>query len=144
MSLAEVSAVLSAASLGAMLFFSAAIAPTVFQALPEAEAGQFLRAIFPRYFLINGEVIGLAAIIALFSGFVFLALAMAVAAALMIAVRYYAIPLINDARDRSMAGDEAAKKTFDAWHRGTVIINVIAMVVLLAAIYVLLTPVVIS
>ncbi|MEO1793339.1 MAG: DUF4149 domain-containing protein [Pseudomonadota bacterium] len=144
MSLADVSAVLSAASLGAMLFFSAAIAPTVFQALPEAEAGKFLRAFFPRYFLINGEVIGLAAIMALFNGRVLLSLAMAASAALMIAVRFYAIPIINDARDRATAGDEAAKRKFDAWHRGTVIINVIAMIVLAVAIYMLLAPVVIS
>ena len=40
-----------AATLGSMVFFAAGIAPTVFQSLPEAEAGQFLRRLFPRYYL---------------------------------------------------------------------------------------------
>ena len=40
-----------AATLGAMLFFAAGVAPTVFQALPAEHAGGFLRKLFPRYYL---------------------------------------------------------------------------------------------
>ena len=40
-----------AATLGAMLFFAVAVAPTVFQALPIEQAGLFLRKLFPRYYL---------------------------------------------------------------------------------------------
>ena len=32
-------------------FFPAVVAPTVFKSLPGAEAGHFLRALFPRYYL---------------------------------------------------------------------------------------------
>ncbi|MEO1264915.1 MAG: DUF4149 domain-containing protein [Pseudomonadota bacterium] len=138
--MAEFAIALSAASLGAMLFFSAVIAPTVFQALPEADAGKFLRAVFPRYFLINGQAAALVAFALLFSGEVLIALITAAAAALMIAVRFYAIPIINDARDRSLEGDAAAKSKFDTWHRGTVIINVIAMIVLVAVIIIMFGP----
>ncbi|MEE3110181.1 MAG: DUF4149 domain-containing protein, partial [Pseudomonadota bacterium] len=43
--------VLSLLTLGGLLFFPAVVAPTVFKSLPEAEAGHFLRALFPRYYL---------------------------------------------------------------------------------------------
>ena len=34
--------------LGGMLFFPSVVAPVVFASLPEAQAGAFLRAMFPR------------------------------------------------------------------------------------------------
>ena len=37
--------------LGGMLFFPIVVAPIVFTSLPELEAGQFLRSMFPRYYL---------------------------------------------------------------------------------------------
>ena len=43
--------VLSLLTLGGLLFFPAVVAPTVFKSLPEAEAGHFLRALFPRFYL---------------------------------------------------------------------------------------------
>ena len=36
--------------LGAMLFFPSVVAPVVFTSLPEAQAGAFLRSMFPRYY----------------------------------------------------------------------------------------------
>ena len=36
--------------LGGMLFFPSVVAPVVFKALPEEQAGAFLRAMFPRYY----------------------------------------------------------------------------------------------
>ena len=60
----EFAAAIALASLGAMLFFSAAVAPTVFKVLPEDHAGAFLRAVFPRYFLINGLAATVAGLVA--------------------------------------------------------------------------------
>ena len=37
--------------LGGMLFFPSVVAPVVFASLPEAQAGAFLRAMFPRYYV---------------------------------------------------------------------------------------------
>ena len=67
--------------LGAMLFFPAVVAPVVFTSLPEAQAGAFLRSMFPRYYVfmialsliaallflaVNGESAYQAAIVCLF------------------------------------------------------------------------------
>jgi hypothetical protein len=42
---------LVAALCGSMLFFAAVVAPTSFRALPAAMSGQFLRRLFPLYYL---------------------------------------------------------------------------------------------
>ena len=88
-------------------FFPAVVAPTVFKSLPEAEAGHFLRALFPRYYLFL--IIGSAAA-ALAHGRAapepaLLAAAVAVSTA---AVLLLSVPKINALRDRQLAGDDAA------------------------------------
>jgi len=134
----ELAAVVIAGSLGAMIFFSAAIAPTVFQALPENHSGSFLRAIFPKYFLINGLLAGIAALMLMIAGLPVLGVVLVIAATAMIAVRYLAIPRINAARDASLAGDAAAKTRFDQLHRATVLINLAEMLALAAVLIALL------
>lgn len=131
--LPDLAAVLVAASLGAMLFFSGVIAPTVFQALPEQQAGAFLRAMFPKYFLINGAI-GLVAGALLFTQPVAAGLLIATGGA-MIAVRYALIPRINAARDAWTGGDAAAKATFDRLHRVSVLVNVAEMAVFVFVIW---------
>ncbi|MEM6496564.1 MAG: DUF4149 domain-containing protein [Pseudomonadota bacterium] len=131
----ELAAAIAIASLGAMLFFSAAIAPTVFQSLPETHAGTFLRAVFPRYFLINGAAAVVAGLIAMD---VTASSILIISGLAMLAIRYAAIPIINEARDQMLTGDVAAKARFDTWHRATVILNTIEMVCLAVAAYLLL------
>ena len=46
---------------GVIIFFSAVVAPTVFKSLEEREAGVFLRAFFPKYYIF-GIVLGLSLI----------------------------------------------------------------------------------
>ena len=127
----NIAVLLAAASLGAMLFFSVVVAPTVFKALPADYAGTFLRALFPVYFLLNGLV---AAVAAVFAGGGWPTALFLLAAALMTAVRFGAIPIINAARDAMLAGDRAAKQSFGRWHGATVIVNVFEMGLLCAAI----------
>ena len=63
----------------------------------------------------------------------FASLLLAASLGAMIAIRFTAIPVINRARDAMLAGDLAAKRTFDTWHRGTVVINLIEMIVMVVA-----------
>ena len=49
---------------GVIIFFSAVVAPTVFISLEEREAGVFLRAFFPKYYIF-GIVLGIASVIIL-------------------------------------------------------------------------------
>jgi hypothetical protein len=46
---------------GTIIFFSAVVAPTVFKSLDEREAGVFLRAFFPKYYIF-GIVLGVISI----------------------------------------------------------------------------------
>lgn len=52
---------LTAGVLGVMLFFSIAVAPTVFKVLPAEHAGRYVRAFFPRYYFVLGVVTAIAA-----------------------------------------------------------------------------------
>ena len=120
-----------AATLGSMVFFAAGIAPTVFQSLPEAEAGQFLRRLFPRYYL--ALILG--------SGVAGLCFAMtsplAAAICFIIAgstgwVRQVLVPRINQLRDAELNGDTNAGQQFARLHRWSVGINMVQLLALLA------------
>jgi len=128
---------LVAASLGAMLFFLAVVAPTVFRTLPEAEAGAFVRALFPRYYLVLGAVSALAALLAgLGERWTEAALLALVAAGFAVA-RQGLMPRINALSDRVKAGEAAAAPAFASLHRASVSLNA-AQLVGLALIGVLL------
>lgn len=131
----ELAAMIAAASLGAMIFFSAVVAPTVFKVLPEASAGQFLRALFPRYFLVNGLVAVVAGVIAWRTVESVLLVASGV---LLLILRVVVVPIINAARDAMQAGQSGAASRFAVWHRSSVILNVAEMLVLAVAVGLLL------
>ena len=123
-----------AATLGSMVFFAAGIAPTVFQSLPEAEAGQFLRRLFPRYYL--ALILG--------SGVAGLCFAMtsplAAAICFIIAgstgwVRQVLVPRINQFRDAELNGDADAGQQFARLHRWSVGINMVQLLALLILIF---------
>lgn len=131
----ELAALIAAASLGAMVFFSAVIAPIVFQVLPEDHASRFLRAVFPKYFVVNG----IAAVAAgLTAAAPVMSPVLVTAGIVMLAIRYVVIPIINTARDQMVAGVAGADKKFAIWHRVSVIVNVVEMLCLALAIYSLL------
>ena len=119
-----------AATLGSMVFFAAGIAPTVFQSLPEAEAGQFLRRLFPRYYLTL--ILGSGA-----AGLCFItASPLSAAVCLMIAgstgwVRQVLVPRINQLRDAELNGDANAGQQFARLHRWSVGINMVQLLALL-------------
>lgn len=119
--------------LGAMLFFPSVVAPVVFSSLPEAQAGVFLRSMFPRYYgfmialsliaallflVANDESAYQAAIVCLFVGVSTLW------------VRQWLLPRINAARDEQLAGNVEAGRRFDRDHKLSVGINMLQLVLL--------------
>ena len=119
--------------LGAMLFFPSVVAPVVFTSLPEAQAGAFLRSMFPRYYAF---MIALSLIAALF--FLVVSDESAYQAAIVclfvgvstLWVRQWLLPRINASRDAQLAGDAEASRRFDRDHKLSVGINLLQMVLL--------------
>ena len=123
-------AVMATASsvLGAMLFFAAVVAPSVFKALPAEQAGLFLRALFPRYYLVLGAVTFGAALVAAYADSWWSAAVLAACAIIFLLGRFVVVPLINAYRDKMLEGDDASRKRFEALHRCTVIANFAQMI----------------
>ena len=119
-------------TLGGMLFFPSVVAPTVFKTLAEAEAGAFLRALFPRYygFLIVGSG---AAALAYGLGAPSAALLTGSVAMSTAAVLFLLVPKINAQRDQQLAGNTEAERAFDRFHRLSVAINFGQIALLIAA-----------
>jgi len=125
--------------LGGMLFFPSVVAPVVFKALPEEQAGTFLRAMFPRYysFII---VLGVAACVSYAlaesgSGGSVLAPTVGITGLLVVStlwVKQSLLPKINAARDAELAGDASAGASFNTMHRLSVVINMVQLLALVA------------
>ena len=119
--------------LGAMLFFPSVVAPVVFTSLPEAQAGAFLRSMFPRYYAF---MIALSLIAALF--FLVVSDESAYQAAIVclfvgvstLWVRQWLLPRIYTARDAHLAGDVQGAQRFDRDHKLSVGINLLQLVLL--------------
>ncbi len=108
---------------GIIIFFSAVVAPTVFKSLGEKEAGVFLRAFFPKYYVF-GIVLGTFSIIYLLfnpmhSHLMYSVLAMT----LLTVLGRMSIPIINKARD---SNDE---KGFKRYHLISVMMNVLTLII---------------
>ena len=125
--------------LGGMLFFPSVVAPVVFKALPEEQAGAFLRAMFPRYysFII---LLGVAACVSYAlaesgSGGSLLAPTVGITGLVVVStlwVKQSLLPKINAARDAELAGDASAGASFNTMHRLSVVINMVQLLALLA------------
>lgn len=116
--------------IGAIVFQSAVVAPTVFTGLDEEQARRFLRAIFPKFFrlgLVCGVVMATAlATMSLFSGSSNALTVLSVTTAAMLifqAISLSLVPLINAARDSGSAGD----KRFRKLHRLSVLLTVLVL-----------------
>jgi hypothetical protein len=107
--------------LGGMVFFAAVMAPLVFTKLPAQQAGTFIRAVFPVYYLyvLMASVVAALALATRWDGAV-----MAVVAVLTIWLRQGLMPRINTLSDAARSGDGTAKRRFDAAHRMSVVLNV--------------------
>ena len=121
--------------LGGMLFFPIVVAPIVFTSLPEVEAGQFLRSMFPRYYLFMIFFSALA--FGLYQGAAGFAVNVSATVCLLVAlstllVRQSLVPRISDARDEQLDGDSEAAARFDRGHKLSVAINMLQLLGLVA------------
>lgn len=125
--------------LGGMLFFPIVVAPIVFTSLPEAEAGLFLRSMFPRYYLFM--IFFSAVAFVLYQGARGLELDLAAAICLLVVfstfwVRQSLVPRINEARDAQLRGDASAAVRFDRGHTLSVAINLLQLAGLIAVLFI--------
>lgn len=115
---------------GSMLFFGIVVAPQVFRSLPADQAGSFLRAFFPRYYLWGFILAGIGTLLALQWGWP-TALICAAVAVMFLFARQYLMPLINAARDAELEGDTSAGRRFQRLHLASVVLNSAQFVMLL-------------
>jgi len=118
--------------LGGMLFFPSVVAPVVFKALPEEQAGTFLRAMFPRYysFII---LLGVAACVSYAlaesgRGGSVLAPTVGITGLVVVStlwVKQSLLPKINAARDAELAGDASAGASLNTMHRLLAVTNML-------------------
>lgn len=120
-----------ASLLGGMVFFAAVVAPQVFRTLAPEDAGRFLRALFPRYYVFMIVTAGAAALAAIPASLVVAGTLAAVAASTLL-VRQLLVPRLNAWRDAELAGDAAAGRRFATGHRLSVVINLLQLVAVIA------------
>jgi hypothetical protein len=125
--------------LGGMAFFSFVFSPLVFVKLPGETAGPFIRQVFPWYFLTVSIVFALAglALAPAYPGLAVLAGAMTLLGALN---RQVLMPRISRFRDRMLAGDGAARGSFDRLHRASVGIHLLQLFAAGLALAIVLAP----
>ena len=108
---------------GTIIFFSAVVAPTVFKSLDEKDAGVFLRAFFPKYYIF-GIVLGVVSIIyLLFSPVHSHLLYSIIAMTVLTILGRMSIPIINKARDTNN------EQAFERYHLISVMMNVFTLVI---------------
>ena len=119
--------------LGGMIFFPTGVAPAVFTSLDKAQAGAFLRKLFPNYYSFIIIVSGFAAILDDFKNPSFVICIVILISTLI--TRQFLMPRINLWRDAELAGDITAGHKFKIAHRLTVVLNVGQMIGLIYAVY---------
>ena len=122
-----------AAVFGGMAFFAFVYAPLVFIKLGTETGGQFIREVFPVYYVAMGATSVVAAVLLAFGSATRGddALAMVCIGIVFFLARFVLLPIINRNRDAGQAGDVEAKKRFDVLHRVSVIVNLAQMVAVL-------------
>ncbi len=124
--------------LGSMIFFAAVTAPAVFKFLPADVAGQYLRGVFPRYYLWGAVCALISAVLSLPVSLTCAGLLAAVTLAFL-GVRQILAPRINEAKEGRAAGDDAAAARFARLHRLSVFINLAQMIALVIVLALLAT-----
>ena len=108
---------------GTIIFFSAVVAPTVFKSLDERDAGVFLRAFFPKYYIF-GIILGVISIIYLVFNPVHNHLLYSILAMTLLTILgRMSIPIINKARDTNN------EQAFKRYHLISVMMNVLTLVI---------------
>ena len=109
---------LVSAMIGIMVFFTIAVAPTVFKVLPQEWASKYVRNFFPKYYAFLGAVSIIASLLA--TDTVSMAL-LVICAALFFISLWVLTPAIN------RASDQGHKKKFGILHGASVVVNFIQL-----------------
>ena len=117
--LTHLSDLIVAANVGIMLFFSVAVAPTIFVVLPQEWASAYVRSFFPKYYLFLGLTTAAAAGL---SATPTMRIGLAVCAFLFFFSRFWLTPRVNRARDEKQA------QTFKTLHFLSVALNMLQLV----------------
>ena len=112
----ELAFLLAGASLGIIVFQTAVLAPLVFTQLKDGSSGPFLRALFPRFFLILAAL-GLGSALASYFGDFDRGVMLGGIALILALIAYALIPSTNRARD------EDRKKAFKFLHLASVLLT---------------------
>lgn len=115
-------------SVGGMITTSFLVAPILFVVLDHESARAFTRALWPRYFALNGAVAGAAGLILLAArADVPYAVGAALVSAVLMAVNYGLAGRLTRLRDRQNQGDEGAEARAERYHRVTVVVNYVCL-----------------
>ena len=111
--------------LGIMLFFSFILAPMIFKVLPPDNAGVFIRAIFPYYYLVNLLILSSVTIFYVYySTFILDFYLVLISALLFFFNLVYLMPKINKFKD------DRNEKAFKVSHFTSVVINFAQLIML--------------
>jgi len=119
-------------SLGVMIFFSFIITPTVFKFLTTAQAGLYVRKLFPIYYIFNGSIVLISAIaiasLSVFNSIFYFNVTILV---LFIFCYFYLMPEINKIKKKN-------SRKFKILHNTSVAINLIQIALLIYVTVILL------
>jgi hypothetical protein len=109
--------------LGGMVFFASVMAPLVFTQLPAEQAGRFIRAVFPFYYLYVFVTAAMGAMALAWDHHPTAAVPLALIAVATVWLRQGLMQRINRLSDAARAGDGQAQASFDRAHRLSVFVN---------------------
>ena len=118
--LMHLSDLIVAANLGIMLFFTVAVAPTIFVVLPQEWASAYVRSFFPKYYLFLGLTTAAAAAL---SGVLLVQASLVAVALVFFLSRFWLTPQVNRARDNHQT------QRFKQLHAASVGLNLVQLVV---------------
>ena len=116
--LTQISDLITAANVGIMLFFSVAVAPTIFMVLPAEWSAAYVRKFFPKYFLFLGITSSIAAAL---HSVQWVQISLAVCAVVFYFSVFWLTPRINLARDNKQL------KIFNRLHYTSVGLNLLQL-----------------
>ncbi len=117
-----ISDLITAANVGIMLFFSVAVAPTIFMVLPPEWSAAYVRKFFPKYFLFLGVTTAIAAAL---HSLLLAQVSLAACALIFFFSCFWLTPRINEARDNKQV------KVFNTLHYTSVGLNIAQLIVMI-------------
>ena len=119
----QASTILSGLIFGGMIFFAVFMTPLIFIKLPQNVSGNFIREVFPWYYLLFGMLSLVLAILLIPHNILWMTVVASMCAVVFLYARQWLMPKINTYRDLSLSGDNDAAIKFKKLHRVSVALN---------------------